>query len=230
MGSLAVLSCEQVQAALSARLDGEDPGIDDDVLDAHVASCPDCQAFLERAAQLNRTLSLNGIGSDMPGIPDLSEAILAGVEPEFRKQAANRALSASFARVLLAVLGVAWVVGAVATLGDAQSTGAVDIDPASQSLAVEAAAARCAMGFALFVAAWMPRLSAGTLPVFGAMWMFSFGFSVRDLFLASLSTPEVAHLVLLLASVLALAWTWVSTQGWAVLRNAWSSIKAEPIS
>lgn len=226
-----MLSCDQVQAALSARLDGEDPGVDDDVLDAHLASCDNCQAFYERAAQLNRRLSFGG-GMDQAkeNIPDLSDAILAGIEPQFRRQAASRALSASLSRVLLGVIGVFWIVGAVFSLGDVQALDNVDIDPMMQSLAFEVAATRGAFGFALFATAWLPNLSAGALPVFGATAMFSLGFRVRDLFMGNLTTGQIGELVLLAASVLALLWTWIASRGWIVLHNTWNALKAEPVT
>ena len=45
-----MIDCARVQAALSARLDGEDKGVPDDVVDAHLSGCVECQAFFEQAA------------------------------------------------------------------------------------------------------------------------------------------------------------------------------------
>lgn len=64
-----------IEAALSARADNEDPGMEPDVLDAHVARCPSCQAFARRTAELRRQMRVR----PAPAVPDLSDRILAAV-------------------------------------------------------------------------------------------------------------------------------------------------------
>jgi len=86
-----MIDCARVQAALSARLDGEDTGVPDDVVDAHLSGCVECQAFFEQAARLNRQLRLTEVPVG-DAVPDLSEMILAGVEPVRRRRAASRVL------------------------------------------------------------------------------------------------------------------------------------------
>ena len=50
------MDCQDVRAALSARLDGEPSGADDDVVDAHLDACDECRAWFEKAVALNRSL------------------------------------------------------------------------------------------------------------------------------------------------------------------------------
>ena len=109
-----MVECQQVQAALSARLDGEPSPLPDDVVDAHVAECAECQSFLDNAALLNRTLAFSD--TSVSDIPDLSEEIMAGVAPVWRRQAASRLVSVAICRVVLVLLGVAWCGWAVALL------------------------------------------------------------------------------------------------------------------
>ena len=44
------MDCENIQAALSARADGEDPGMPDTVVAWHVRACPRCSLFAELVA------------------------------------------------------------------------------------------------------------------------------------------------------------------------------------
>jgi predicted anti-sigma-YlaC factor YlaD len=47
-------SCERYREALSARLDGEHPGIAEDLIDAHLVGCADCRAWVTAAEDLGR--------------------------------------------------------------------------------------------------------------------------------------------------------------------------------
>ena len=42
------MTCMQIHQAISARLDGEDPGLDESTVYAHLAGCADCRAFSHR--------------------------------------------------------------------------------------------------------------------------------------------------------------------------------------
>src|SRR4051794_31382411 len=71
------MSCRRVQEAISARIDGEDPGLGPERIDAHLASWPACRAFAAPAAPAP------GRGRVRPAepIPDLAEAILRAATP-----------------------------------------------------------------------------------------------------------------------------------------------------
>ncbi|MCM0679032.1 zf-HC2 domain-containing protein, partial [Micromonospora phytophila] len=68
------MTCDDVRAALSARLDGEDPQAAPAVLDAHTQSCPGCRAWLARAEQVTRLVRVRSVA-----VPDLTASVLAAV-------------------------------------------------------------------------------------------------------------------------------------------------------
>jgi predicted anti-sigma-YlaC factor YlaD len=88
------VECTRWREAISAQLDGEDPGIDPALVDAHVARCPDCRAFAAAAADAHRTQRV-GVA---PAVPDLSRRIRKAVA------LADRASRWSVVRALLVVV------------------------------------------------------------------------------------------------------------------------------
>lgn len=218
-----MLECEDVQAALSARLDGEPSGYPDDIIDAHRASCEECQVFYRQAIALNQQLLGSGTGADTA--PDLSDLILAGVEPEWRRRANSRALGLALTRILLVGIGIIYVIWAVSIL--AQSPAQV-VDDGYADLLVETAALRLSLGFGLFSAAWQPRLVVGMLPMVGALWTFSAGFAARDVILGMASGEQLGFLLLLMFTVAVLAWSWFNNYGRAAFRQTWDSLSAKP--
>lgn len=71
------MRCQPCREALSARLDGEAPGIADELVDAHLRSCAPCRSFATGAATLNRRTAVRPVEA----VPDLTGAILAAAEP-----------------------------------------------------------------------------------------------------------------------------------------------------
>lgn len=71
------MNCRAAREALSAVLDGEDPGADPAAVRSHVAGCADCARWYERADQLGRQLRI--APAPEPG-PDVTEAVLAQIE------------------------------------------------------------------------------------------------------------------------------------------------------
>lgn len=222
MGCWPVLECEHVQSALSARLDGEATGYPDDVIDAHLAGCAECQAFYRQAIALKEQLSADAVPA---GVPDLSEVILAGVEPEWRRRAHSRALGLALSRIALVVLGIIYVIWSVSLL--ANTPGEL-IDDGYSNLMAEAAAMRLALGFALFFAAWQPRLVVGMLPLVGALWTFSAGFAARDVLLGLAAPEQLGFLGLLLITGVVLGWSWFNNYGRSAFRATWDSLNAKP--
>jgi predicted anti-sigma-YlaC factor YlaD len=108
--------CDRWQEAISARLDGEDPGIDRRLLDAHVARCPSCRAYTDAAAARRAAAPLAAAATP----PDLSRRVAR------LAAAADRAASWNVARVLLAVVAVEIIVFSVPELlGDEPGSVAV---------------------------------------------------------------------------------------------------------
>ncbi|MEO3777130.1 zf-HC2 domain-containing protein [Micromonospora sp. B11E3] len=153
-----LMSCDDVRAALSARLDGEDPGAPSAALDAHTEGCPGCRSWLARAEQVTRLTRLRAVQ-----VPDLTAAVLAAVAAD---RSSARAAAAAAARARRQVLRVAVAVAAVAQLAVALpillAGLGVGVDPhTSREMASFDVA--LAVGFAL--AAWRPERARAFLPV-----------------------------------------------------------------
>ena len=112
------MSCERWIEALSARADGEDPGIEPALLDAHLARCPACREF-EQLVELNRGRSRL---AEAPVVPDLSRRIAK------LNAVADRASRWGIARALLAVAAVQIMVFAVPALVLGDESGATPHD------------------------------------------------------------------------------------------------------
>lgn len=54
----AAVPCEHAREAISARCDGEEPGVSDAIVDDHVAKCQGCQRFQSELASLSRRARL----------------------------------------------------------------------------------------------------------------------------------------------------------------------------
>lgn len=216
-----------MQAALSARLDGEPTGLDDEVIDAHLAHCAECRDFYERAAQLNRQLNFCVVEPHTMAPPDLAEIILAEVEPTWRRRANARVLWSALARIALVVLALLYTVWGLNLLGETASISAQE-DPLSARLLAEAATFRLGIAVGLLFAAWRPGLITGMLPVFGALWTFSLGFAVRDMVIGVADSTTVFSILLLLITSVVLTVALLNQVGTAALRRTWSSLNARP--
>lgn len=75
------MTCEAVQASLSAVADGEPPELAPAELDEHVRSCPACRSFDERMHEVRQLLRFEPLGD----IPDLAPAVLARLPDRGRR-------------------------------------------------------------------------------------------------------------------------------------------------
>lgn len=227
-----MLTHSQVQAALSARLDGEEHELDDAAVDAHVANCAECAKFRDRAVALSRSLTfVEPASSGMAPPKNLSEVILAGVEPTWRQVSSARQTSLALARLTLVALGGCLVVWAVALVISASGMAPVGadgqtLDPAADPVAaqrtIEAAALRLGLASGVLFAAWRPRLAPGLLPAACTMFAFLFGFAMRDIALGQLAMQQIYTLAALACVTAALGWAWVADRGYfpaALLRT-----------
>lgn len=89
------MSCEPWQAAISAQIDGEDPGVEPRMLEAHLARCAACRSF-QRLLEDTPAPRLEVAAST----PDITGRLVR------LNAIADRAASLSIARVLLAVVAV----------------------------------------------------------------------------------------------------------------------------
>jgi len=214
-----VVSHEEVQAALSARIDGEEAELDDAIVDAHVSGCAECRAFLDRSLALSESLSqpLSGDTDDAMAPPqDLSSAILAGVDNEWRRFARRREIGMAVGRLMLGAMAVVWVLWAVRLI----------LSGGEEPVVASSASVRFGVALALGFTAWRPQQIPGVLLIVGTMFTFTVGFAVRD-FVLGTGAFELAGVLIPLMSLVALVWTWVADRGGA-LRRAWQLLDARP--
>lgn len=143
------MTCERWQQAVSARLDGEDPGVVDALLDAHVAACAQCRQFAAAADRLDVMVAASS-GWDAP---DRSADILAALRAE-RQAHRRRGAPDRLPRVALGLVGVAQLVTSVPYLWSLGGGHSVR----------DLAAFQLALGVGFVVAAIRPETAAGLRP------------------------------------------------------------------
>ena len=163
----------QIRHAISARLDGEDPGLDDAAVYAHLAGCTDCRGFAHDAEVLHRTVRL----APAPTIPDLTPGILAAIGEE--RHAADR----SVAEPADANQALRWILVAIAVAQIAVAIPAL-IFGSDAGLPVHTArhigSFDVALGVGFLYAAWKPSRIPGLLPVAAALVVCLLGSSLLD--------------------------------------------------
>lgn len=185
------MTCDQCRIAISARLDGEDPGLSSSAVDDHLAGCAFCRAYLDEAARLHRAVRL------VPAepIPDLTAGILRALGERGMRPAARDA----GLRLCLAVVGVLQIAGAVPALVLGDDAG-LPVHTARHlgSFAV-------ALGVGFVFAAWRPARIPGLLPVAAALVVCLAGTSAIDVTSGhAAALGEVPHVTELVG--LAIAW------------------------
>jgi predicted anti-sigma-YlaC factor YlaD len=166
------MTCMQIHQAISARLDGEDPGLDEPTVYAHLAGCAECRAFAHDSEALHRSVRL----APAPAIPDLTPSILSAIGAESTADAeapvepeTNLAL-----RWILVAIAVAQIAVAIPALVFGSDAG----------LPVHAArhigSFDVALGVGFLYAAWKPSRIPGLLPVVAALVACLVGSSFLD--------------------------------------------------
>ena len=109
------MDCSQIRFALSATLDGEDPGLPNVVVDAHLGGCPECRTWSAEVADFHRTLRVGPAAIET----DRTETILAALP---RRGAApgrdDRTRSLQRVTVILAIVQLAGAVPLLLGHGD----------------------------------------------------------------------------------------------------------------
>lgn len=198
------MDCAHIREALSARLDGEDPGLDERRLDQHVAGCASCSAWAEDLGLLHRLVRVQ----PAEPVPDLSAAIMAraprapqGSTPWW-SPFSERISPARWALFALALTQLV-LAGPALVLGEDAG--------ASVHVARELGAFDAALAVGLLVAAWQPARAWGLLPVAGALAVVMALTAVGDVLDGTASTLGEVHHVLELAGLVLL---------WLVARQA----------
>jgi predicted anti-sigma-YlaC factor YlaD len=149
------MRCTRFREAVSARIDGEDPGLPAGEIDAHLAVCPDCRSWAGAAA----SPVLRAVGP--PGDPvAIDPAVLARlVRPAGTAEPATaRLISTLEWRIVLAVIGLAQVVLAWPGVF-------LDGGHASIHLAHELTGWDMGLAAGFLVVAWRPARAWGMLPL-----------------------------------------------------------------
>lgn len=183
------MKCNQIRVAISALIDGEDPGVPADQTRAHLVGCAACRSWRQRAEEISRAVRVQAAAD----VPDLTERVLAAVaaDPEIGSAASRAAAARGRRQVLrwaLAVSALAQLFLALPLLfsgiGD---TVHVSREMASFDLAI-------AVGY-LFVA-WRPARAAALMPVAVALSICLLLTSTLDVAnQGALLAHEVGHLL-----------------------------------
>jgi predicted anti-sigma-YlaC factor YlaD len=98
------MDCDMARQAVSARIDGEDPGLPLSATEAHLAGCGGCRGWQERAHLVTRSVRLGGSFLDHDLTPRLLAAIPSGDRSRRLRQAPRTALGIlAAAQLLIAV-------------------------------------------------------------------------------------------------------------------------------
>jgi predicted anti-sigma-YlaC factor YlaD len=186
------MRCNTARTAISARLDGEDTGVDPTDLAAHLERCAACRAFARDAAAMHRDVRL----ARAPAVPDLTAPILASLRSDDRPYPSHeRAL-----RLTLALVAAVMIVAALPALVLGDDAGL----PVHTARHIGSFDLALAVGF-LF-AAWRPSRVAGLLPVVTALVACLIGTSLLDVLDGRTGAlDEVQHAV----EVVGLAAAWL---------------------
>ncbi len=172
--------CDQVREGISARLDGEDPGIGPAMLDRHLASCPGCRRWQDDAARINRMVRIRAV-DPADAAPDLASRIVPHLPGAGWLRPLLRVSLLLVALLQLAV-GVVGLLPPLAgrVFGAHAVLGGVHLPGVTGHLGNEAAAFNIAIGIALAWIAARPQHARGPLPLLLAFVVVLAGLSVVD--------------------------------------------------
>jgi predicted anti-sigma-YlaC factor YlaD len=186
------MRCDTIREAISARLDGEAPGLADSTIDAHLAGCLACVAWSEELSTLHRMVRVR----EAEPVPDLTGAILGSQSVPAPR--AGRSEVISPARWALFVVALTQLVLAAPALLLGEDAGA------TVHVARELGSFDVALAVGLLVAAWQPARAWGLLPVIAALALVMAGTAVIDVVRGTASGFGEAHHVLDLAGLVLL--------------------------
>jgi predicted anti-sigma-YlaC factor YlaD len=163
------MDCHRCRDAISATLDGEDPGLPEEVVRAHVDGCADCRRFASGAAALHRTARV----APATPVPDLTESILRSIGDV--PAVVERDDRTDFLRLALAIVAVIQLTMSIPALVLGDDAGL------PTHVARHLGSFALALGVGLLFVAWKPDRAAGLLPVVAAVVVCLVGSSVLDI-------------------------------------------------
>jgi predicted anti-sigma-YlaC factor YlaD len=199
------MRCHECRIAISARLDGEEPGWPAATVEAHLEGCEACRRFAEGARSLHRGMRL----APAVPMPDLTPTILHAIGRDAGRDRRDRERTIGL-RVCLALIGLVQIAVAVPALVLGDDAGL----PVHTARHIGSFTAALAVGF-LFVA-WRPERAAGLVPVATALVAFVIGTTAVDVLTGQTAAfSESSHVT----EVVGLVVTWLLTRP-DVLRRA----------
>jgi predicted anti-sigma-YlaC factor YlaD len=151
------MDCENYRLGISARLDGEDAGVDAAALAWHLAHCEACRHFESEAIALNR--ATRAVATQPT--PDLAPAIMAAINEE--RTAKTRRFDPQALRIGLITLAVVQMLLAIPAVLFGRDAGA------PVHLAREIGSFDFALAVGFFFVGWRPARAYGMLPLVAAV-------------------------------------------------------------
>lgn len=199
------MDCERAREAISALVDGEDPGVLRAAVDAHVDRCPGCRAWHEDVTGLARATRV----APADPVPDLTDTILASANPRALSASSpaqstgywpkvRRRSAARHARLALTFVGLFQLGLAVPAL-----LFGADV-AASLHVAHELASWEVALGVGFLVAAARPARAYGMVPLVAVLVACLLSTTALDVVDGHAGAAESLHVV----ELLGLAFLW----------------------
>jgi predicted anti-sigma-YlaC factor YlaD len=200
------MGCDDCREALSARLDGAELPGERAATDGHLAGCPGCRQWYERAAAVTRLTRI----APAPPVPDPPDRLVAAVRaatPAGGGTDRTRTRLATACRVLLGLVGAGQVLVAVAQVAAPQVSSMpmhggmpAGLDGASaRHLLHESAAWNLALGAGFLYIAWRRTRPAALVPVLTAFVAALTVLSASDYLSGLVAWSRLAGHALLLA-------------------------------
>jgi predicted anti-sigma-YlaC factor YlaD len=184
------MECDRAREAISAQIDGEDPGVPDGALEAHLAGCAACRSWQQRAHLMTRRARLGGPFLDR----DLTGQVLAAIPPAPARRRLRLAVRAALLAVALGQLAITVPLLILGHDHDAGTHAAHELGSFDLALAI-----------AFAVGAIRPALSAGLAWPCGIAAGGLVGTAIVDLIDGqTIGADEAQHLVAAAGAVLLL--------------------------
>jgi predicted anti-sigma-YlaC factor YlaD len=151
------MDCEHFRLGISARLDGEDAGVDDATLAWHLAACEPCRRYESEAIALTRAVRV----ASAEAAPDLAPTIMAAINAE--RMGKSRRFDPQALRAGLIALALVQMVLALPILLFGREAGA------SVHIAREIGSFDFALAVGFLFVGWRPARAYGMLPLVAAL-------------------------------------------------------------
>lgn len=151
------MDCEHFRLGISARLDGEDAGVDDATLAWHLANCVPCRRYESEAIALTRAVRV----ASAEAAPDLAPTIMAAINAE--RMGKSRRFDPQALRAGLIALALVQMALALPILLFGREAGA------SVHIAREIGSFDFALAVGFLFVGWRPARAYGMLPLVAAL-------------------------------------------------------------